>query len=205
MIAIVDYGMGNLHSVRHAFELVGAEVRVTRDPEELYAAERIVLPGVGAFGECVKNLEASGLRAVLAELVLERGTPFLGICLGMQVLATLGEEFGRHEGLGWVPGVVRRFAGEGLRIPHVGWNEIAPQIESPLFRGLGHAPCFYFVHSYHFVPDDPRVVAATCDYGGPFPAAILSRNIFATQFHPEKSQAVGLRLLENFLEWEPVC
>ncbi|GIW07983.1 MAG: imidazole glycerol phosphate synthase subunit HisH [Dehalococcoidia bacterium] len=205
MIAVVDYGMGNLHSVRNAFELIGADVTVTRDPEEIRAAERIVLPGVGAFGECVKNLEAAGLREVLQEVVLERGTPFLGICLGMQVLATTGEEFGVHRGLGWVPGVVRRFQGTDLRVPHVGWNEIEPRVESPLFRGLGHAPCFYFVHSYHFVVDDPRVVAATCDYGGPFTAAILYRNMFATQFHPEKSQEAGLRLLENFLDWEPVC
>lgn len=205
MIAVVDYGMGNLHSVRHAFDAIGAEVVVTRDPDELRAAERIVLPGVGAFGECVKNLEAVGVRDVLEELVIDRGTPFLGICLGMQVLATVGEEFGVHDGLGWVPGRVRRFEGPGLLVPHVGWNEVAPQVESPLFRGLGHAPCFYFVHSYHFVPDDPRVVAATCDYGGTFVAALLYRNLFATQFHPEKSQEAGLRLLENFLEWEPVC
>jgi glutamine amidotransferase len=205
MIAVVDYGMGNLHSVRNALDLIGADVVVTREPDEIRAAERIVLPGVGAFGECVKNLEAAGLRDVLQEMVIERGTPFLGICLGMQVLATTGEEFGLHQGLGWIPGHVRRLRGEHLLVPHVGWNEIAPCVESPLFRGLGHAPCFYFVHSYHFVPDDPRIVAATCDYGGPFAAAVLFRNLFATQFHPEKSQEAGLRLLENFLEWEPVC
>ncbi|MFN8533058.1 MAG: imidazole glycerol phosphate synthase subunit HisH [Dehalococcoidia bacterium] len=205
MIAVVDYGMGNLHSVRNAFDLIGADVAVTGDPVEILRAERIVLPGVGAFGECVKNLEGAGLRGVLEEAVLGRRTPWLGICLGRQVLATTGEEFGTHQGLGWVPGVVRRFDEVGLIVPHVGWNEIEPQVESPLFRRLGHAPCFYFVHSYRFVADDRRMVAATCEYGGSFAAAILYRNIFATQFHPEKSQDVGLRLLENFLDWEPVC
>jgi glutamine amidotransferase len=205
MIAVIDYGMGNLHSVRHAFDLLGAEVVVTRDPATIRAAERVVLPGVGAFGECVKNLEAAGLRQVLEAVVLGEGKPFLGICLGLQVLAREGEEFGRHPGLGWLPGVVRRLDAPGLRLPHVGWNEVLPQVEAPLFRGLGPAPCFYFVHSYCFQPEDPRLVAATCDYGGPFTAAVLWRNIFATQFHPEKSQEVGLRLLENFLDWEPAC
>jgi glutamine amidotransferase len=205
MIVVVDYGMGNLHSVRNALDLIGADVLVTRDPDEIREAERIVLPGVGAFGECVANLERAGLVEVLRKQVIDRATPFLGICLGMQVLAREGEEFGRHAGLGWVPGIVRRFDAPGLKVPQVGWNEIEPQVESPLFRRLGRNPCFYFVHSYHFVADDRRAIAATADYGGPFTAAILWRNIFATQFHPEKSQECGLRLLENFLEWEPSC
>ncbi len=205
MIAVVDYGMGNLHSVRNSLEMVGADAAVTRDPDVLRAADRIVLPGVGAFGECLKNLTNCGLVEPLAEEVLQGGKPFLGICLGMQVLASEGHEYGTHPGLGWVPGVVQRFSVSeaGLKVPHAGWNEINPRAETPLFRGLRTGAAFYFVHSYHFVPTDPKVVIATADYGGPFAAAVQYRNILATQFHPEKSQQDGLTLLENFLEWEP--
>lgn len=205
MIAIVNYGMGNLRSVQHALEMVGAEVRVTTRPEELHAAERLVLPGVGAFGACVQNLRASGLVEALTEEVLHRGKPLLGICLGMQVLARVGYEMGEHQGLGWIPAAVQRFEVEhlGFKVPHVGWNEVIPQRDTPLFHGLQKDRTFYFVHSYYLVPDTPEVTLALCDYGGWFTAAILRDNIFACQFHPEKSQHNGLRLLENFLSWNP--
>ena len=205
MIAVVDYGVGNLHSVRHALEMIGAEVCVTRRPEDLRESERIILPGVGAFGECVKNLRASGLVEVLEEEVLRKGKPFYGICVGLQILAREGYELGVHRGLGWVPAVVRRFQGEaqGLKVPHMGWNEVMPEVESPLFSGLRRAPTFYFVHSYYMAPYELNLTAASCDYGGKFTAAILHNNVFGTQFHPEKSQGNGLRLLQNFLSWKP--
>jgi glutamine amidotransferase len=205
VIAVVDYDMGNLHSVQFALDRAGGDVRVIRAPEELREAERIVLPGVGAFGECVRNLHASGLLEALTEEVMHKAKPFLGICLGMQVLASQGHEGGLHSGLNWVPGVVRRFdlAAQELKVPHVGWNEVRPCGSQPMFKGFRKPPAFYFVHSYHLVAEDVRHVAATCDYGGPFTAAVVSGNVFATQFHPEKSQHDGLRLLENFLDWMP--
>jgi len=205
MIALVDYGMGNLHSVQSAFEATGAEVTLARRPEDLEAADRIVLPGVGAFAECLGSLRASGLVDALTEQVIERRKPFLGICVGLQVLARTGEEGGETAGLGWLPGVVRRLdSGDlGLKVPHVGWNEVTPKPGVSMFAGLRSSPTFYFVHSYHLVPDDPSMVAATADYGVPITAALQYRNMFATQFHPEKSQQNGLRVLENFLEWTP--
>lgn len=206
MIAVVDYGMGNLHSVRHAFDTLGANVSVTNNPEELRAAERIVLPGVGAFGECMKNLRASGVLDVLSEEVRTKKKPFLGICLGMQVLASIGEELGRNVGLGWIPGVVKRLDVDDTKrlvVPHVGWNEVTWRLEGPLFKNFPKAPTFYFVHSYVIVPEDGAMTAAVCNYGGEFTCAVLSDNIFATQFHPEKSQENGLTLLENFLSWKP--
>lgn len=205
MLALVDYGMvGNLHSARHALEMVGADVRVASRPEDLREADRIVLPGVGAFGECVANLRRSALVEALREEVIDRGKPFLGICIGLQLLAHSSEEGGPHEGLGWVAGQVRRLSADsGVKVPHVGWNEIAPQRESAMLRGLRRSANFYFVHSYHFVPEEPGVLAATCDYGQTVTAAIERDNLFATQFHPEKSQQNGLRLLENFLAWNP--
>jgi imidazole glycerol-phosphate synthase subunit HisH len=204
MIAVVDYGMGNLHSVRSALEAAGVNVTVTSRPEDLREAERIVLPGVGAFGECVSNLHASGLVGALTEEVLEKRKPLLGICVGLQVLATAGEENGLAPGLGWLPGVVRRLdvRDRNLKVPHTGWNDVVPVVDTPLLGGFRY-PAFYFTHSYHFVPDDPSLVAATADHGGRVTAAVLARNIFATQFHPEKSQRNGLRLLENFLAWHP--
>ena len=205
MIAVIDYGMGNLHSVQYALDRVGADVCLARHPEEVRAAERIVLPGVGTFGACVDNLTSSGLLEVLEEDVLRGGKPFFGICLGMQVLARDGEEGGRHQGLGWISASVQRLDvdSRGLKVPHVGWNEITPRPETPLFRGFRKTPAFYFVHSYHLITDDSALVAATCEYGMTFTAAILRDNLFATQFHPEKSQEDGLRLLENFLDWKP--
>jgi glutamine amidotransferase len=206
-VAVVDYGMGNLHSVRHALSMVGADVVVTSDPAELRRADRIVLPGVGAFGECVKNLRATGVIETLEQEVLKKGKPMLGICLGMQVLASRGEELGEHEGLGWIPGRVRRFRVDetaGLRVPHVGWNEVhVPATPHPVFAKMRKHATFYFVHSYVFEPAEPQHTAATCDYGGEFTCAVGHQNILATQFHPEKSQQQGLGLLEAFLDWKP--
>jgi glutamine amidotransferase len=206
MIAIVDYGMGNLHSVRHALATVGAgaDAKVTSDPKDLERAERIVFPGVGAFGECVRNIRASGLLATLQREVLEKKKPMFGICLGMQVLATAGEELGTHEGLGWIPGRVRRLKGEGVRVPHVGWNSArVTATEHPVFRDLPLDSTFYYVHSFVFEPESKTHVAAVCDYGEPFVCAVAKDNIIATQFHPEKSQDAGLTLLERFLTWSP--
>ena len=206
-VAVVDYGMGNLHSVRNALLMVGADVVVTSDPAELRRADRIVLPGVGAFGECVKNLRASGVLGTLEEEVLQKGKPMLGICVGMQVLATRGEELGEHEGIGWIPGRVRRFTVDdtaNLRVPHVGWNEVQPSAaRHPVFAKMRKDASFYFVHSYFFEPENASHVAAICDYGGAFTCAIARDNILALQFHPEKSQQNGLGVLEGFLDWKP--
>ena len=204
MVAVVDYGMGNLRSLAKALEAVGAEVCVSADPAVFRRADRIVLPGVGAFGQCVFNLRRSGLIDALESEVRVRRKPFLGVCLGMQVLATEGYEHGIHAGLDWVPGVVRSFREDRqVRVPHVGWNEVVPLKQSPLFAGLRAESTFYFAHSFHFVCQDPKTVAAECDYGGTFTVAVQQENLFAIQFHPEKSQDQGLRLLRNFLEWEP--
>lgn len=204
LTAVVDYGMGNLHSVRHALEAAGAHVEVTSRPDTLEAADRIVLPGVGAFAECVENLRASGMVEALEEQVLKNGKPLLGICLGLQVLAREGHEMQVHQGLNWLPASVRKLdPGRGLKVPHVGWNDVTPCGAHPLFHGFRPAPTFYFLHSYALVPDDPALVAATTDYGGRVTAAIARDNIFATQFHPEKSQENGQRLLRNFLAWKP--
>lgn len=205
MIAIVDYGMGNLHSVRHAIEAAGGDACVTKHAEDLRTAERIVLPGVGAFRECVENLRASGMVEALEKEVLQRGKPMLGVCVGLQVMARAGEEDGVHPGLGWLNGVVRRLDVDttSLKVPHTGWNDVVPLRDSVMFKGFRGPAAFYFTHSYHFVPDDDQVIAAEADYGTKVTAAVQFTNVFATQFHPEKSQVNGLRLLENFLAWKP--
>lgn len=204
-VAVVDYGSGNLHSVRNALEMVGADVVIAKSPDQLKESERIVLPGVGAFSECMKNLHASGLVDSLQEQVHERRKPFYGICVGMQILARRGTENGLHEGLSWLDGTVEKFDPElGLKVPHVGWNEVLKSGKgAELFDGIADDATFYFVHSYHFVSNDETLSVAKCDYGLRFNAALLRGNIFATQFHPEKSQQNGLRLLENFLKWSP--
>jgi len=204
VITVVDYGVGNLRSVAKALEAVGAEVRVSSRAEDLRQAERLVLPGVGAFAPGMANLKAAGLVDVLTEEVRDRGKPLLAICLGQQLLARESEEDGLHAGLGWLPGRVVEFdlRGTSLKVPHMGWNEVLPQEESPFFEGLGPASNFYFVHSYHVVCDDPQMVLATARYGITFTAALCHENIFATQFHPEKSQENGLRLLRNFVSWK---
>lgn len=204
MIAIVDYGMGNQHSVLNALQYLGVAAEVTADPEKVRLADRVILPGVGAFGAAMKNLNRSGLRQAMNEAVLDRGRPFLGICLGMQLVAERGTEKGLFEGLGWIPGEVRPMMPHdlGLKLPHVGWNDIILEGNLPLFQGLKKERAFYFVHSYAICPENPAHVAATCGYGGSFVAAVYRDNIFATQFHPEKSQKNGLTILENFAEWE---
>jgi imidazole glycerol-phosphate synthase subunit HisH len=197
-IAIIDYGMGNLRSVQKALERVGFEAVVTRDPRAIEAAAGVVLPGVGAFGACMENLGNYGLVETVHRVV-RSGTPFLGICLGMQLLFEESEEFGPVRGLGIFPGKVVRFAEhEGLKVPHMGWNAIRKRQSPPHLEGIADGAAVYFVHSYYVVPADPTLTATTTEHGVEFTSSIYRDNVFASQFHPEKSQAVGLRLLENF-------
>jgi glutamine amidotransferase len=212
IVAIVDYGSGNLCSAAKAFERAAreneilAEVTVTSAPEAVVAADSIVLPGVGAFADCRRGLMAvSGLEAALHEAVMIRARPFLGICVGMQLLAEAGREFETVEGLGWIGGDVAAIepADSGLKIPHMGWNEIEPRSAHPLLAGLGAGTHAYFVHSYHFRLADAADLVASTDYGGPIAAVIGRDNVAGTQFHPEKSQEAGLRLIRNFLRWRP--
>jgi glutamine amidotransferase len=211
-VALIDYGSGNLRSAEKALARAAAErgsghsIAVTADPELAAKAERIVLPGVGAFADCMNGLKAlPGMVEALNEAVLRRGVPFLGICVGMQLLASVGREFGDHPGLGWIAGEVVRMAPEdkSLKIPHMGWNELSFERRHPLFAGLDEGTHVYFVHSYVVRPANPGHVLATCDYGGRFAAAVGRDNIAGTQFHPEKSQAAGLAVLNNFLGWKP--
>jgi len=202
MIAIVDYGMGNLRSVEKAFLRVGQSARVTSERAVIASADGVVLPGVGAFRACMENLDRLGLVPVLRE-VIERGTPFLGICLGMQVLFSESEEFGPVAGLGILPGRVVRFDGEavaGLRVPHMGWNVLARRRDVPQLAGLEEGAYAYFVHSYYVVPEDPAMITTETPYGVAFASSVARDSIFACQFHPEKSQRAGLRILANFGE-----
>lgn len=202
-IALIDYGAGNLHSVHNALVKAGAgAVELTADPDVVAKADRIVLPGVGSFGACRDGLAAlPGVIEAMAEAVQARGVPFLGICVGMQLLADAGEEFGRHQGLGWVPGTVRKIerADRAIKIPHMGWNSVTPATPHPLIEE-GEA---YFLHSYHFDAADPAHVVATTDHGGPLVAAVARDSIIGVQFHPEKSQRYGLSFLSRFLDWKP--
>ena len=201
MIAIVDYGMGNLRSVEKGIARAGAPTLVTADPAEIRAADGVVLPGVGAFGACMDNLSSRGLTGTIRDVV-ESGTPFLGICLGLQLLFEESEEFGPVPGLGILKGKVVRFAGaalDGLKIPQMGWNQITLHRPVAELAGIGESPYVYFVHSYYVVPDDSQITVASTSYGVEFTAAIAKENVFACQFHPEKSQAIGLRILENFV------
>lgn len=205
-IAVVDYGMGNLRSVSKALERVApqAEVLVTSDPAVIRAAERVVVPGQGAMPDCMRQLAASGAREAVIEAT--RSKPFLGICVGMQMLFERGEE-GDTPGLGLLAGGVPRFPNggemEGLKIPHMGWNEVRQARPHPVWEGVPDGSRFYFVHSYYPQPADGAMTAATCAYGVTFTCAIARDNIFAVQFHPEKSQTSGLRLLSNFVQWRP--
>jgi len=193
--------MGNVRSVAKAFEAIGCKTLISDKPDDVGKASFLVLPGVGTFGEGMKHLTALGLIEPLRNQVFNKGVPFLGICLGMQLLATEGYENGYHKGLGWIDGAVERFSfnDEKLKIPHMGWNDIDIICDSPLFHEIENDRTFYFAHSYHLISGDPRICTARCSYGYDFTAAIQSNNIFATQFHPEKSQKVGLKVLNNFI------
>lgn len=197
-IALIDYGAGNLHSVHNALKAAGAaDVGVTADPDVVAKADRIVLPGVGAFGACASGLRAiSGMVEALDQRVIREAAPFLGVCVGMQLLATTGEELGTHQGLGWLDGTVRELPANNVRIPHMGWNDVVPVTPHPLIES-GEA---YFLHSFAY---EGEAVLATTEHGGPVTAAIGRDNFAGVQFHPEKSQLYGLALLERFLRWNP--
>ena len=205
MIAVIDYGMGNLRSVQKALEHVGAQVIVTNDPNLIMSADSVVLPGVGAFKDCMANLTQLKLIDPIRKFI-DGGKPFLGICLGLQVLFEESEEYGPVAGLGILPGKVLKFTsassetkgGPPIKIPHIGWNNIEVKKKVPLFDKLGTESYFYFVHSYYVVPEDQSMVATVTNYGVEFVSGIQYRNIYAFQFHPEKSQTVGLSLLERF-------
>jgi glutamine amidotransferase len=198
-LAIVDYGMGNLRSVQKAFARLGRAAEVTRDPERIAAAPGVVLPGVGAFGACMTNLRGLGLAEPVVHAI-RAGVPFLGICLGMQLLFEESEEFGPVAGLGILPGRVVRFPAHAeLKVPHMGWNQVRIARSAPQLAGIADGSYVYFVHSYYPVPTDPSVIATTTAYGSEFASSVVRDHLFACQFHPEKSQRVGLRLLENFV------
>ncbi len=204
MIAIIDYGMGNLRSVQKAFEAVDVPAEVTRNPDIILNADAMVLPGVGAFKDCMHNLEELNLVPQIRKFV-ESGKPFLGICLGLQLLFEQSSEFGNVPGLSLLPGKVVRFDdnqssenGDALKVPHMGWNTLKFQNPCPLFEGIPPESYFYFVHSFHVVPDNPDIVASTTDYGVDFVSGIHKDNLYAFQFHPEKSQTLGLAILKNF-------
>jgi glutamine amidotransferase len=198
MIAIVDYGMGNLRSVQKGFERAGWEAAVTRDAGQIAAARGVVLPGVGAFSACMENLQRFGLVEPIREAV-ERQKPFLGICLGLQLLFSESEEFGKQKGLDLFRGKVVGFrAAENLKVPHMGWNQIEKKVNSPFLEGLSNGDYVYFVHSYYVVPEDDSLIATTTPYGSTFVSSIATDRLFACQFHPEKSQELGLRILRNF-------
>lgn len=201
MIAIVDYGVGNLFSLERSFDAIGVTVEITSDPEKLRAAEKILLPGVGAFGDAAEKLRATGLDKVVLEQA-QKGKPLMGICLGMQLLFDESLEYGCHKGLGLIPGRVvsiQQVIPEGLKIPHMGWNALNFQKDSPLFSKIKNGDCVYFVHSFCAVNCDDALIA-TSEYGAPVTAAVQRGNVFGCQFHPEKSGAVGLNILRAFAE-----
>jgi imidazole glycerol-phosphate synthase subunit HisH len=198
MIAIIDYGMGNLRSVQKGLERVGFETLVTRDVSQIQAARGVVLPGVGAFSACMENLAKFALVEPIREIVRQK-KPFLGICLGFQLLFSESEEFGKQKGLGLFSGKVVGFhANENLKVPHMGWNRIDKKSDSPFLEGIASGDYVYFVHSFYVAPDDSSIIATTTDYGSSFVSSIATDRLFACQFHPEKSQELGLRILANF-------
>jgi glutamine amidotransferase len=211
-VALIDYGSGNLRSAEKALAraaadgATGHEILVTADATRVAEAERIVLPGVGAFADCMKGVSSiPGMVDALEDSVLNRGVPFLGICVGMQLLAEMGREHGDHKGLGWITGEVVRLAPAEprLKVPHMGWNALSLLQPHALFEGMADGADFYFVHSYYIRPKNPAHILAATDYAGSIPAIVGRDNIVGTQFHPEKSQAVGLAFLERFLNWRP--
>jgi glutamine amidotransferase len=211
-VALIDYGSGNLRSAEKALARAagdggtGHEIVVTAEPEQVLKAERVVLPGVGAFADCMNGVSSiPGMIAALEDRVLKQGAPFLGICVGMQLLADVGREHGDHKGLGWIPGEVVKLqpAEPQLKIPHMGWNALSRLQPHALLEYMADGTDVYFVHSYYLRPKTPAHILATTDYAGSIPAIIGRDNIAGTQFHPEKSQAAGLRLLERFLKWRP--
>lgn len=199
MIALIDYGIGNLRSVEKALAAVGADVRLTEDPDQILAADKVVLPGVGAFGDGMAGLRARDLIEVLATIVA-RETPLLGICVGMQLLFEASDELGEHTGLGFLPGRVRRFWNSGLKIPQTGWNQLLAKRDSPLLRGLPLGSYAYFNHSYYCDPAEKTDVLANTEYGFPYASVVGHGCLYGVQFHPEKSQMVGLAMLKNFVE-----
>ena len=211
-VVVIDYGSANLRSVVKALTYVGADVTVTNDSAVVRLASRIILPGVGAFADCIRGLaglpgydRSMDMADALTEAVISRGQPFLGICLGMQIMATRSYENGIHDGLGWIDGEVIPIKGtDGIKVPHMGWNEITIERPNhPVLDGISSGDCGYFVHGYKFVPGDEGDILATVDYGERMTAIVGRDNMVGVQFHPEKSQAMGLRLLSNFLNWQP--
>jgi len=198
MIAVIDYGMGNLRSVQKGFERAGYEAEVTRDAGRIASARGVVLPGVGAFHACMENLARFRLVEPIRDVIVKK-KPFLGICLGFQLLFSESEEFGKQQGLDLFPGKVVGFHPDnGLKVPHMGWNRIEKKRESPFLEGLSNGDYVYFVHSFYVVPEASSLIATTTDYGSPFVSSIATDHLFACQFHPEKSQEIGLRILANF-------
>lgn len=201
MIAIIDYGMGNIHSVKKALELYGAKVKVSSDPKEISSCQKLILPGVGAFGDAMQELERQGLAALIKEQVKNK-KPFLGICLGLQLLFEKSEEADKCKGLGIIKGEVRKFPASDLNVPHMGWNQLekVKSDECILLKDVPDGSFVYFCHSYYPEPSDEKTIAATTDYGIPFASALWQDNVYGAQFHPEKSQSVGLQMLKNFVE-----
>ena len=199
MIAIVDYGRGNLFSVQKAFNFLGTDAVITADIEKIEKADKVVLPGVGAFGDCMNNLQAAGLVPVLQKAAKIK--PFLGICLGLQLLFETSEESPGVRGLGVFRGRIEKISATGYKVPHMGWNNIFIENVNPLLGKLPERPYVYFVHSYHAVPTDPSIITSWTEYGGKVTASVGQKNVQAMQFHPEKSGAVGMQILQNFIDW----
>jgi len=203
VISIVDYGVGNIHAIANIYKRLNIPVRIARTAEELAGAERVILPGVGAFDWAMARLNNSGMRVVLDDLVLSKGRPVLGICVGMQMLAKRSDE-GSLEGLGWVDAEVKKFdraaPSQRAYLPHMGWNDVEPRSQENLFREIGATGRFYFLHSYYFAPKDQNMILGVTNYGGPFAASVRVDNIYGVQFHPEKSHQWGIQLLKNFAE-----
>lgn len=198
MIAIIDYGAGNLRSVVNALSRLGYQAKVTTSPSQVLKAQAVILPGVGAAADTMANLRQQGLDEPIRQVVAE-GKPFLGVCIGMQVLLSGTEEGGNHQCLGIIPGMVRKFA-PGLKVPHMGWNQLKQKKAHPVFEGIDDGAYFYFVHSYYVEPEDKSLVAGETEYGIPFCSVVAKDNLIATQFHPEKSGEVGLKIYDNFIK-----